>query len=159
MKPSSLQFVNKIFNRSQFWNKYHRDALYKKYAHFVSFKSPNHNRNISSFLENIIIFISILLKGKKCPCVKCEDAHHFGFICKKYSNAGYKFRYITRKVKFITITVDIKLNFETFLRVRVLNLNAIIIEIKTTKVLFYFKVILKTTSCFTQHLAKVLTSK
>lgn len=64
LKLSSLQFVNKIFNRSQFWNKYHRDALYKKYAHFVSFKSPNHNRNISSFLENIIIFISILLKGK-----------------------------------------------------------------------------------------------
>lgn len=104
LKLSSLQFVNKIFNRSQFWNKYHRDALYKKHAHFVSFKSPNHNRNISSFLENIIIFISILLKGKKWPCVKFEDAHHFGFICKKYSNAGYKFRYITRKVKFIIHT-------------------------------------------------------
>lgn len=104
MKPSSLQFVNKIFNRSQFWNKYHRDALYKKYAHFVSFKSPNHNRNISSFLENIIIFISILLKGKKWPCVKRKDAHHFGFICKRYSNARYKFRYITRKVKFIIHT-------------------------------------------------------
>lgn len=104
LKLSSLQFVNKFFNRSQFWNKYHRDALYKKYAHFVSFKSPNHNRNISSFLENIIIFISILLKGKKWPCVKREDAHHFGFICKKYSNAGYKFRYITRKVKFIIHT-------------------------------------------------------
>lgn len=36
---------------------------FNKNAHFVSFKSPNHNCNISSFLENII-FISILLKGK-----------------------------------------------------------------------------------------------
>lgn len=69
--------------------------------YFVLFKLLNYNCNIFLFFENIIIFILIFLKGKKWFCVKFEDVYYFGFICKKYLNVGYKFRYIIRKVKFI----------------------------------------------------------